>query len=161
MMRVGHGLHLFSLPWAVPINHHGIKMAMSVRSRYLSRETVSKSSMLNWGPFGSRSFPSIFRARHKAIHMKFSTIVYGSPAAMDMVCRALNALSPPDTSRAVAVAPSVKAQKIRWKMGGSGWPLAERQSITNEPLSDDVTKYNTMAASDTTDRKSPGEKSNN
>ena len=55
----------------------------------------------------------------------------------------LNAVKPsfpPAVSRAVAVAPSVKAQNILCSIGGSGWPLAERQSMTREPLSEDVVK---------------------
>ncbi len=64
----------------------------------------------------------------------------------------------PATSSAVAVAPSVTAQNIRWRMGGSGWPLAERQSITRDPLSEEVTKYRTMPARETTDINVPANK---
>ena len=59
---------------------------------------------------------------------------------MDTACKAFRASVPPAYNRAVAVAPSVRAQKIRWGMGGSGSPLAERQSMTSEPLSELVTK---------------------
>ena len=82
-------------------------------------------------------------------------MVYGKPAAMETVLRAVKALSPPATSKAVAAAPSVRAQKILCRIGGSGWPLDERQSMTKDPLSDDVTKYKTIPANDITDRKPP------
>ncbi len=55
-------------------------------------------------------------------------------------CKALNAFVPPATRRAVAVAPSVRAQNNLWITGGLGCPLAHMMSITREPLSDDVTK---------------------
>ena len=34
--------------------------------------------------------------------------------------------------------------------------MEERQSMTKDPLSDDVTKYKTIPANDITDRKPPG-----
>ena len=59
---------------------------------------------------------------------------------METDLKAVNPSLPPAVSKAVAVAPSVNAQKILCRMGGSGCPLAERQSITRDPLSDDVVK---------------------
>ena len=73
-----------------------------------------------------------------------------------MVCKATRPSRPPAFSRAVAVAPSVRAQKIRCMTGGSGsgW-IADRQSITREPLSELVTKYITILVSEITDRNVP------
>ena len=45
----------------------------------------------------------------------------------------------------MAVAPSMRAQKTRCILGGSGSPLEARQSITREPESEEVTKYKIMA----------------
>ena len=59
------------------------------------------------------------------------------------------------TSRAVAVAPSIRAQKTRWILGGSGSPLELRQSMTREPESDDVTKYRMMANRENMERNWP------
>ena len=47
---------------------------------------------------------------------------------------------PPETRRAVAVTPWIRAQPSRWTRGGSGSPLEERQSMTREPESLEVTK---------------------
>ena len=70
-------------------------------------------------------------------------------------CRAVKALDPPATRSPVAQAPSVTAQKILCMTGGSGWPFALRQSITKDPLSDDVTKYKTKLMIEITDRNVP------
>ena len=72
-----------------------------------------------------------------------------------MVCIAVKLFFPPATSNAVAVAPSVKAQNTLWTAGGSGTPFAERQSITRDPESDEVTKYKMMATKENTERKYP------
>ena len=61
------------------------------------------------------------------------------------VCKAVSPPFPPAAKRALAVAPSIIAQKTLWIFGGSGSPLDVKQSITNEPESDEVTKYKTMA----------------
>ena len=52
-------------------------------------------------------------------------------------------LLPPLTSRAVAVAPSVTAQKILCGMGDMRSPLEVSLSTMSEPESLDVTKYRT------------------
>ena len=70
---------------------------------------------------------------------------------MAMLCSALRASVPPALRRTLAHAPSVTAQKIRCRTGGSSQPLAARQSMISEPLSELVTKYNTMAAREMTE----------
>ena len=80
---------------------------------------------------------------------------YGSALTMPIVWMAVKLSFPPATSNAVAVAPSVKAQNTRCTAGGSGIPFAERQSITSDPESDEVTKYNMIASKENTDKKFP------
>ena len=62
-----------------------------------------------------------------------------------LTCKASKASGPPATNSAVAVAPSISAQKTLWILGGSGSPLDVKESITSEPESDEVTKYKTIA----------------
>ena len=59
------------------------------------------------------------------------------PVLTEAVCMAD---SPPPTKRAIATAPSIKAHKMRCPTGASSFPPAVMLSITNEPLSDEVTK---------------------
>ena len=59
------------------------------------------------------------------------------PELTEAVCMAL---SPPPKSRAIATAPSVRAHKILCPTGASSFPPEVILSITNEPLSDEVTK---------------------
>ena len=93
--------------------------------------------------------------RQSDTHIKFSIMAYSIPTAMVTLWRPFRASFPPALRRAVAQAPSVKAQKIRWTIGGSGFPLAERQSIMREPLSELVTKFRTALIRETILRKPP------
>ena len=123
--------------------------------RFVGLLRTSSRPVVNFGPWGSRSPPSILTARHNATHIKQSNIVYGTPDAIDMDCKATRPSAPPALNRAVAVAPSVRAQNMRWMTGGSASPLAERQSMTREPLSELVTKYRITLIKDITDRNVP------
>src|SRR5690554_4376386 len=65
-----------------------------------------------------------------------------------MACKAAK---PPPNSRAIAMAPSRMAQKIRWEVGAFTLPPEVMLSITNEPESDEViknTSTSTMAMRD-------------
>ena len=95
-------------------------MAQANFNKVLNLQKTEMRSIDHVGPLGSRSPPSILTALQRATHMKLSTMVYGKPAAMETVLRAVKALSPPATSKAVAAAPSVRAQKILCRIGGSG-----------------------------------------
>ena len=83
-------------------------------------------------------------ATFKAFHNEKSVIriikEYGKALTIPMVRIAIKLFFPPATSRAVAVVPSINAQNTLCAGGGSGMPLAERQSITKDPESEDVTK---------------------
>ena len=69
--------------------------------------------------------------------------------------RAINPSFPPATKSAVAVAPSINAQNTLWMAGGSGSPLDDKQSMTSDPESEEVTKYNTIAKRLKPERKGP------
>ena len=65
----------------------------------------------------------------------------GRALAMVMVC---SAPRPPASSRVAATAPSLLAQNTRCHMGVMAAPPDARESMTNEPESEEVTKKVTM-----------------
>lgn len=50
------------------------------------------------------------------------------------------AAKPPPNKSAMATKPSIKAQKMRWPTGAFNFPPEVILSMTNEPLSEEVTK---------------------
>ena len=96
--------------------------------------------ILKVGPFGSIVSVATFNAFHNEKSVMRIIKEYGKALTIPMVRIAIRLFSPPATSRAVAVVPSINAQNTLCTGGGSGMPLAERQSITRDPESDDVTK---------------------
>ena len=81
-----------------------------------------------------------FNALHKAMQTIITIKAYGKALTIPIVLIAVKLSFPPATSKAEAVAPSINAQKTRCTGGGSGIPFAERQSITRDPESEEVTK---------------------
>src|SRR5690554_3218295 len=65
------------------------------------------------------------------------TKVNGNALAIVPAC---NASSPPAISSAIAIAPTISAQKMRCHTGDCSSPLDESMSITSAPESADVTK---------------------
>ena len=64
----------------------------------------------------------------------------GSPVTKEPVCKAIN---PPPINNTAATAPSKSAQKIRNFTGVCSLPPLDIKSMTNEPLSEEVTKKTT------------------
>ena len=132
----------YTLAFVSLIDHQGATTA-SKRRTSLLRDGLAKTSnkpTLNPGPSGSNSLVSIRIARHIATQKKLRRIVKNSPPTIETVCSATSASLPPAYRRAVAQAPSVKAQKTRCGIGGSESPLDASESITRDPLSELVTK---------------------
>ena len=96
--------------------------------------------VLKVGPLGSIVPVATFNAFHNEKSVMRIINEYGKALTIPMVRIAIKLFFPPATRRAVAVVPSIRAQNTLCTGGGSGMPLAERQSITKDPESDDVTK---------------------
>ena len=73
----------------------------------------SKRLIAKAGPLGSKCPAATLHARQMATQMRHTRKVKGRPERVPAVWSATSPSFPPATSRAVAVAPSVKAQKTR------------------------------------------------
>ena len=115
----------------------------------------SSNPHLKDGPLGFNEPFTTFNALHNEMQTMITMMAQGKALTIPIVLIAVKLSFPPATSKAEAVAPSINAQKTRCAEGGSGMPFAERQSITKDPESEEVTKYKMMENSENADRNSP------